>query len=62
MWSLKCQEIFDKLKELLTKAPISKVADHYKDYMVCTDASKEGVGGALSEDGHVVCYESRKLK
>ena len=62
VWSLKCQEIFDQLKELLTKAPILKVADPYKDYMVCTDASKEGVGGLLSQDGHVVCYESCKLK
>jgi hypothetical protein len=29
---------------------------------VCTDASKEGLGGVLSQNGHVVCYESRKLK
>ena len=43
-------------------APILKVADPYKDYTVCTDASKEGLGGVLSQEGHVVCYESHKLK
>ena len=30
--------------------------------MVCTDASKEGLGGVLTQDGHMICYESRKLK
>ena len=43
-------------------APILKVGDPYKDYTICTDASKEGLGGVLSQEGHVVCYESRKLK
>ena len=38
------------------------MVDPYKDYTVCTDASKEGLGGLLSQEGHVVCYESRKLK
>ena len=30
--------------------------------MVCTNASKQGLGGIVMEDNHVVCYESRKLK
>ena len=30
--------------------------------MVCTDASKEGLGGVLTQEGHVICYESRKMK
>ena len=41
---------------------ILKVDDPYKSYTVCTDASKEGLGGVLSQEGHVVCYEYRKLK
>ena len=43
-------------------ALILKVANPYKAYTVCTDASKEGLGGVISQEGHVVCYESRKLK
>jgi hypothetical protein len=29
---------------------------------VCTNACKQGLGGFLSQNGHVVFYESRKLK
>ena len=50
------------LKELLTSAPILKVADQDKDFTVCVDASKEELDGVLTQEGHVICYESRKLK
>jgi hypothetical protein len=50
------------LKQLLTNAPILKTTDPNKDYVVCTDACKEGLGGVLSQEGFVICYESRKLK
>ena len=49
VWSLKCQESFENLKGLLTMALIFKVADPYKDYTVCTNACKEGLGGVLSQ-------------
>ena len=61
-WSLKYQEKFENLKILLTMAPILKLVDTYEDYTVCTDANKEGLGGVLSQEGHVVCFESHKLK
>ena len=38
------------------------IADPNKDYVVCTNASKEGVGGVLMQEGRVIAYESRKLK
>jgi hypothetical protein len=50
------------LKILLTSAPILRIVDPDEDFMVCTDACKEGLGGVLSQNGHVICYESRKLK
>jgi hypothetical protein len=50
------------LKELLTSAPILKIVDPNEDFVVCTDACKEGLGGVLTQNGHVICYESRKLK
>jgi len=43
-------------------APILSIIDPSKDYVVCTDASKEGVGGVLMQEGKVITYESRKLK
>jgi hypothetical protein len=50
------------LKQLLTSAPILRIADPNEDFVVCTDACKEGLGGFLSQNGFVICYESRKLK
>lgn len=50
------------MKHLLTTAPILRIADRDKDYVVCTDASKEGVGEVLMQEGKVVAYESQKLK
>ena len=50
------------MKNLLTSAPILKIADPKKDFVLCTDACNQGLGGVLMQDNHVVCYESRKLK
>eukprot|EP00253_Pinus_taeda_P006607 PITA_06607 len=61
-WTADCQRSFEQLKHLLTTAPVLCVADPEKEYVVCTDASKEGVGGVLMQEGKVIAYESRKLK
>jgi hypothetical protein len=50
VWTEKCVEAFQRLKELLTITPILKVPDMDVDFMVCTDASKEGLGGVLMQD------------
>jgi len=47
---------------LLTTTPILKVADPDKDFIVYVDASKEGLGGVLTQEGHAICYEYQKLK
>eukprot|EP00253_Pinus_taeda_P011037 PITA_11037 len=66
MWAFRstpeCQKSFEQLKHLLTTAPILSIADPNKDYVVCTDASKEGVGGVLMQEWKVIAYELRKLK
>ena len=61
-WIKKCEETFNKLKHLLTIALILKIADPFKDFVVCTDTCNEGLGGVLLQDNYVVPYESRKLK
>ena len=62
VWSQECQDSFDKLKHILTMTPILRIDDPKKYFVVCTDASKDGLGGVLTQDCHVICYESRKLK
>jgi hypothetical protein len=42
VWSIECEASFQQLKHLLTNAPILKIADPDKDFLVCTDACKEG--------------------
>eukprot|EP00253_Pinus_taeda_P019990 PITA_19990 len=61
-WTPNCQKSFEQLKYLLTTAPILSIADPHKDYVVCTDASKEGLGGVLMQEGRVIAYKSCKLK
>ena len=58
-WTSKCEERFQRLKNLLTSAPVLKVADPEKDFVVCTDACGQGLGGLLMQDNHMICYESR---
>jgi hypothetical protein len=50
------------LKQFLTSAPILRIADLNEYFMVFTDACKEGLGGVLSQNGFVVCFEYIKLK
>jgi hypothetical protein len=61
-WKLDCEKSFQHLKQLLTSAPILKILDPNEDFIVFTDACKEGLGGVFSQNGFAICYESRKLK
>ena len=47
VWTEKCAESFQRLKELLTTMQILMVPDMDADFLVCTNASKEGLGGVL---------------
>jgi hypothetical protein len=50
------------LRQLLASAPILNIVDLDEEFVVCTNACKEGMGGVLSQNGFVICFESRKLK
>ena len=43
-WTLKCENNFNMLKELLTSAHVLKIADPNESFGVCIDACKEGLG------------------
>ena len=58
----KCETSFQRLQQLLKIAPILKVVDPFVHYVVFIDACKEGLGGVLMHNGHVIYYESRQLK
>ena len=47
LWMTKCDEIFQKLKQLLTTALILWIAEPNGDFVVCMDSRKEGFRGLL---------------
>jgi hypothetical protein len=49
-WTTKCEKSFQKLKQLLTSAPILRIFYLNEDFMVCTDACTEGIGGVLIQN------------
>jgi hypothetical protein len=61
-WTFKCEKNFNLLKKLLTSEPVLKILDPNESFVACTDTCKEGLGEFLMQNGHVIGYESIKLK
>ncbi|WMV14470.1 hypothetical protein MTR67_007855 [Solanum verrucosum] len=61
-WIEKCEEIFQKLKTLLTTVPILALPVEGKDFIVYCDASHSGLDVVLIQDMNVIAYASRQLK
>ena len=61
-WTDKCQNSFEQLKGMLVEAPILTQPTSGKEYTLYSDASGNGLGCVLMQDGKVVAYASRQLK
>ncbi|KAK1609082.1 hypothetical protein QYE76_032755 [Lolium multiflorum] len=61
-WTDKCEESFQKLKARLTTVPILIMPDITKPFDIYCDASKNGLGCVLMQEGKVISYLSRQLK
>ena len=61
-WSEKYQRSFDKLKAFLTEAPVLTQPTYDKEHVIFSDASLNGLGCVLMQEGKVVAYASRQLK
>ncbi|KAG8492930.1 hypothetical protein CXB51_010202 [Gossypium anomalum] len=62
IWTDTQQESFDKLKTVLTQAPVLIQPEPARDFVVYRDGSHVGLGCVLMQDGKVVTYASRQLK
>ena len=62
VWSEKCQNSFDMLEALLTKAPVLVQPKPGKEFVIYNDASLIGLGCVLMQEGKVIAYASRQLK
>ncbi len=60
-WTSACNESFQLLKQKLISAPVLRLPDFTKPFVVTTDASGFGIGAVLLQDGYPIAYESRKL-
>jgi hypothetical protein len=61
-WTPTCEASFWELKKQLTTAPILVMPDMEKSFSIYCDASSQGLGCVLMQDGHVVAYASRQLR
>ena len=59
VWTEECQKGFQRLKDLLSQAPVLCYPSLTKYFELQTDASAVGLGAVLEQDGHVVAYASR---
>ena len=61
-WTDMCERSFQELKKRLTSAPILSIPSGTGGFVIYSDASKNGLGCVLMQNGKVIAYASRQLK
>jgi hypothetical protein len=61
-WTEECEAAFCTLRKLLTTTPVLAQQDIEKPFDVFCDASKNGLGCVIMQDGRVIAYASRQLR
>ena len=61
-WSEAYQSSFEELNKRLTTAPVLVMPDLQKSFDIYCDASRQGLGCVLMQEGHVIAYASRQLR
>jgi len=61
-WTSAQEDAFQELKHKLTSAPVLVMPDMHKEFSVYCDASGQGIGCVLMQDGHVIAYASMQLR
>ena len=61
VWNEKCDQSFQELKRQLTTAPVLTLPDPKRPFEVYCDASGQGLGCVLMQEGRVVACASRQL-
>ena len=60
-WQHECEAAFEKVKELVTEAPLLKYYNPGEELTVQCDASEKGLGAALMQNGQPIAFASRAL-
>jgi hypothetical protein len=61
-WTDERQKAFEELKKRLTTTPVLTLPDQSKRFTVYCDASRDGLGCVLMQEGRVIAYASRQLR
>jgi hypothetical protein len=54
VWSEACEKSFQELKKRLTTAPVLTLPDNHKNFVIYCEASRQGRGCVLMQEGKVV--------
>ena len=60
-WTQECTTNFQQLKKLLINAPMLKIPNLDKEFVVSTNVCNRGIHGVIMQKGQVICYEFMKL-
>ena len=61
-WTPEATQAFQQLKETMCKAPILETPDFTKTFIVECDASRNGIGVVLMQEGHPFSFTSHPIK
>jgi hypothetical protein len=61
-WTPRRKACFQELKKRLTTSLVLTMPDVERPFSIYCDASRQGLGCVLMQDGHVVAYASRQLR
>ncbi|KAK9912233.1 hypothetical protein M0R45_036104 [Rubus argutus] len=59
IWDDNCEQAFQQLKEKLTTTPVLTIPESGVPFVIYSDASYQGLGCVLMQNGQVVAYASR---
>jgi hypothetical protein len=60
-WTPRREASFQELKKRLTTTPVLMMPNVERLFSIYCDASGQGLGCVLMQDGHVVAYASRQI-